>query len=56
VHTNHYRDYVGYALWFYEEDPFPLLQCFWSDEEGRFPWEEGCSEYAREAQPLLYLP
>jgi len=56
VRRNCYRDYVGYALWFYESDPFPLLQCFWSDERGLFPWEPGCSDYAREAQPLLYLP
>lgn len=56
VQPQHYRDHVGYALWFYEADPFPLLQCFWSDEEGRFPWDEGCSDYARDAQPLLYLP
>jgi len=56
VQRRHYVDYVGYALWFYEADPFPLLQCFWSDEWGRFPWDERCSDYAREAQPLLYLP
>lgn len=56
VDRQYYRDHVGYALWFYETDPFPLMQCFWSDEEGRFPWEPGCSEYARDAQPLLFLP
>jgi hypothetical protein len=54
VAARHYREYVGYALWFYEDDPFPLLQCFWSDENGLFPWDDGCSDYARDAQPLLY--
>lgn len=54
VDRMYYGEHVGYALWFYETDPFPLLQCFWSDEYGLFPWDEGCSEYAREAQPLLY--
>jgi hypothetical protein len=54
VDRKHYREHVGYALWFYEVDPFPLLQCFWSDERGRFPWNEGCSEYCREWQPLLF--
>lgn len=56
VHRNHYDRYVGYARWFYEADPFQMLQCFWSDGDGLFPWDKGCSEYAREAQPLLYLP
>jgi hypothetical protein len=55
VHPNHYRHHVGYALWFYEADPFPLLQCFWSDEMGRFPWDKGCSEYCRAWQPLMFL-
>jgi hypothetical protein len=50
-----YGDHIGYALWFYEADPFPMLQCFWSDEMGRFPWDERCSAYCRERQPLLFL-
>lgn len=55
VDPKHYREHVGYALWFYETDPFPLLQCFWSDHTGRFPWDEGCSAYASEAQPMHLL-
>jgi hypothetical protein len=55
VHPNHYRNYVGYALWFYEDDAFPLVQCFWPDKEGRFPWEEGCNEDVKNSQPLLFL-
>jgi hypothetical protein len=55
IDRRHYRDYVGYALWFYEADPFPLYQCFWSDMLGRFPWEQGCSSYCSEGQPLLFL-
>lgn len=49
-----YRDYVGYALWFYEKDPFPLLQCFWPDKEGKFPWDAGCADYVKNVQPLLF--
>jgi hypothetical protein len=56
VHRNHYRDYVGYALWFYEDDSFPLLQCFWPDKKGLFPWDEGCNDYVKKSQPLLFLP
>ena len=55
VGRDHYRDYVGYASWFYETDPFPLTQCFWPDKQGRFPWDESCDDYVRRAQPLLFI-
>jgi len=55
VDAKHYRDHVGYALWFYESDPFPLLQCFWSDVNGRFPWDDDCHRLVRELQPMLYF-
>jgi len=44
------------VLWFYEHDPFPLVQCFWPDKESRLPWEDGCDDYVKNAQPLLYIP
>jgi hypothetical protein len=56
VNPAQYREHVGYALWFYYPDPFPLLQCFWTDKEFRFPWDECCKEYVQQAQPLLFLP
>ena len=55
VGRDHYRDYVGYASWFYETDPFPLVQCFWPDKEGLFPWEDNCNDFVKRAQPLLFL-
>ncbi len=54
VERRHYEEHVGYALWFYEADPFPLMQCFWSDERGRFPWDKKCHLYVRQGQPLLF--
>jgi Domain of unknown function (DUF4262) len=56
VSPTQYRSHVGYALWFYDPDRFPLLQCFWTDKDVRFPWDEGCDAYVQEAQPLLFLP
>ena len=56
VDSCHYREYVGYSLWFYESSDFPLLQCFWPDKSHRFPWEESCADWVRKAQPLLYQP
>ena len=56
VHESHYRDHIGFALWFYEDDPFPVMQCFWTDKQGLFPWDEECNDYAKHSQPLLYKP
>jgi len=52
----HYRDYLGSALWFYEEDPFPTLQCFWPDKARKFPWDDGCNSSVKDSQPLLFAP
>jgi hypothetical protein len=49
-----YRVFVGYSLWFYENDEFPLLQCFWPDKQLHFPWDDGCNEFVKNLQ--LYRP
>jgi len=56
VDPSHYREHVGYALWFYAPDRFPLMQCFWPDKESRFPWGEACEDYVKQSQPLLFVP
>jgi hypothetical protein len=52
----HYRSYLGWSIWFYERDPFPVLQCFWPDKEGRYPWQPECSPAVVARQPLLFSP
>ena len=32
---------MGYALWFYGEDEFPVFQCVNPDLNNRFPWDDG---------------
>jgi hypothetical protein len=54
VQPRRHKDYFGWAIWFYEDDPFPMLQCFWPDKEGKYPWEAGCSEFVVSAQPFLF--
>jgi hypothetical protein len=54
VHQRHHKAYFGWAIWFYESDQFPVLQCFWPDKQGKYPWEPGCSEFVKTAQPLLF--
>lgn len=56
VHPSHMGDYVGFAIWFYERAPFPVLQMFFPDKKGKFPWEKGCQPEVKKRQPLLYLP
>ena len=37
--------------------PLSMMQLFWPSRlDGLYPWEEGCAESARLAQPPLYLP
>lgn len=51
----YYREYVGWSVWFYEKEQFPLVQCFWPDRCGHFPWEKECHPEVAAIQPLLYL-
>jgi hypothetical protein len=48
------NEYVCWAQWFYEHEEFPVLQCFWPDKKGRYPWETGCQPEIVQAQPLLF--
>jgi len=56
VDTSHYRPYLGWAIWFYEADPFPVLQCFWPDHEGHYPWGPACDPGVATLQPPLFKP
>lgn len=48
-----YRDYLGEAVWAYENDDFPAVQLVWPDKQGRWPWEEDVREGFRDSQPVL---
>jgi hypothetical protein len=53
VERRHYREYLGYARWFYRGDDFPALQCVWPDRQHRYPWHaEAGPDFARR-QPVL---
>lgn len=51
-----YRDYLGYALWLYRHESFPVLQCAWPDQQGSFPWQSQFPEALRARQPILGNP
>jgi hypothetical protein len=50
------RQVMGYAIWFYGGDDFPVLQCIYPDLSNRFPWEESFDSSLRGRQPLLFSP
>jgi Domain of unknown function (DUF4262) len=54
MHPSHYWDWLNFACWFYDNDPktFPVLQCFYPDMRGKYPWEPGCEQWAIDQQPL----
>ncbi len=54
VHPMWYRWFVGYAMWFYKRERFPIVQLFWPDRDGVFPWAAAPGAWIRGAQPLLY--
>lgn len=56
VPKNEYREYVGWANWFYEGNNFPLVQCVYPTVSGKFPWEKDFPEDARFFCQLLVEP
>jgi hypothetical protein len=56
VNTLQYHDTCSWAVWFYGNSDFPVLQLFWPDKKGRFPWDEDFTDSMRELQPDLSQP
>ena len=54
VDARWHQAFAGNAAWHHRDGDFTLMQCFWPDPEGRFPWEDGYPEHLRPLQPLLY--
>lgn len=46
--------FFGNASWHYGREALPLLQCFWPDRGGRFPWQTGFDAALRDLQPRLF--
>jgi hypothetical protein len=41
IDKEYYKNYVGYANWFYDKSSeFPLLQIVWPDKKHIFPWDK----------------
>lgn len=58
IHPTQFHEYLGCANWFYRRSgvPFPALQCFWPDKQGRFPHEASFDPRLAGRQLDLSLP
>ncbi len=46
-------DYMHWAKWLYQDQPFRTWQIIWPSTAGMFPWEDGASAWFIDRQPLL---
>jgi hypothetical protein len=53
VSSEHVVAHFGWALWYYDHQPFPTLQLVFPSTAGVWPWEPEASEFMRTQQPLL---
>ena len=56
VDRTNFKAYLGWAIWYYNGDPFPVLQCYWPDRAGFYPWDPECDAGVVSLQPLLFNP
>ena len=56
VPREHFREFVGWARWFYQGDNFSLVQCVYPTVKGIFPWEKDFPEETRWHCPMLTDP
>jgi hypothetical protein len=51
--TAFYRDFLGYARWFYDGDEFEAFQIVWPDKAHCYPWDTAYAGSARQ-QPRTW--
>ena len=53
VSKENFKEYVGYGIWYYKRNDFPLLQCVYPTTKGIYPWESDWPEEIKIIQPIL---
>ena len=48
------QPFLGNAAWHYQRERVAVLQCFWPDASGRFPWQPEVDPDWRDDQPQLF--
>ncbi|TPI23419.1 DUF4262 domain-containing protein [Mesorhizobium sp. B4-1-1] len=56
VHPDHYPEYFGWDIWFYDGPDFRIVQLIFPTTSGIWPWDVEADEWFRERQPLLDTP
>jgi hypothetical protein len=56
VHPDHYPDYFGWDIWFYDGPDFRIVQLIFPSTSGVWPWDAEADEWFRKRQPLLDTP
>lgn len=54
VPKRQYREWVGQAIVYHQGLDFGLLQLFWPDDRGRFPWQKSFDKRFKAKQSLLF--
>jgi hypothetical protein len=49
-----YDDYFGMAINFYGDDNFEVWQMVLPDKNGLFPWDDGCGEFFKMDEFVLF--
>jgi hypothetical protein len=53
IPKGHYRDYLGWDLWFYDDDEFDAVQMLWPSVDHVYSWEGRASDSLKNAQEIL---
>ncbi|TGQ17282.1 MULTISPECIES: DUF4262 domain-containing protein [unclassified Mesorhizobium] len=56
VHPDHYPEYFGWDIWFYDGPDFRIMQLIFPTTSGVWPWDAEADEWFRKRQPLLDAP
>lgn len=56
VPKSEYKDYVDWAIWFYDGYDFPLVQCLYPTVQGVFPWENDFPEDTKFLTKMITKP
>jgi len=61
VHPTQIGNYLLSSIWYKKQKTgsgdVAAYQLFWPGKlDGLYPWEEGCDQIVRDAQPMLFLP
>ncbi|RWE77141.1 DUF4262 domain-containing protein [Mesorhizobium sp.] len=56
VHPDHYPEYFGWDIWFYDGPDFRIMELIFPTTSGVWPWDAEADEWVRKRQPLLDQP